>query len=96
MIAIKPVIFPLIGTAKYFEILLLSQSLPAKTARFHWTAYSEIVIPADELDEQPTKKVGALLLGGSLEMTESEYAQWGTDDNYAVDWAMKKLNFHKL
>lgn len=96
MIAIKPVILPSIGTAKYFQLLLLNQSLPSKTAKFHWTVYSEVVIPPDELDEQVTKKIGALLLGGSLEMTEREYAQWGTDDNYAVDWAMKKLNFHKL
>lgn len=96
MIPIKPVILPSVGTAKYFDIVLLNQSLPAKTAKFHWTVYSEIVIPADELDEQPTKKIGALLLGGSLDMNESDYAQWGTDDNYAVDWAMKKLNFKRL
>jgi hypothetical protein len=29
-------------------------------------------------------------------MTKEEYALWGADDSYAVDWALSKLGFVEL
>lgn len=96
MIKIQDVNVPTKGVAKYFNLTLLNLPLPGTTPTFYWSIYSEVVIPAAESDEQPTKKLGTILLEGNLEMTETEYAQWGTDDNYPIDWALNQLNFTKI
>lgn len=96
MIQIQDINVPTKGLAKYFNLTLLNLPLPGTNPTFYWSIYSEVVIPAAESDEQPIKQLGAILLEGNLQMTEAEYAQWGTDDNYAIDWALNKLNFIKI
>lgn len=96
MIKIQDVIVPTKGTAKYFNLLALNLPLPGTTASFYWSIHSEVTVPAAESDEQPTKEPGSSLLDGNITMTAEEYAQWGTDDTYAIDWALTKLGFTKL
>lgn len=96
MIRIEDVTVPTKGVAKFFNLTLLTLPLPGTTPTFYWSIHSEVVIPAAESDEQPTKEPGVSLLEGNLSMTQEEYSQWGTDDTYAINWALQKLNFIKL
>jgi hypothetical protein len=92
MIKIQDINIPTKGIGKYFLIKVISLDLPNSTPTFYWQVQTEF-IDIGEADEQPTAMPGFNVIEGNLTMTESEYALWGTDDNYVVDWALEKLGF---
>jgi hypothetical protein len=93
---IQDVIVPTKGVGKYFVITLIQLSLPGTSATFYWQVLNETTQPGNEADEQPSKFPGSMVLEGNLTMNEEEYALWGTDDNYVINWALEKLNFQKI
>jgi hypothetical protein len=90
-VEIADVNVPTKGIGKYFSILLLNLELPGTTPSFYWEVKDEVV-HADSEEKYPNRVV----LNGNLYMTSEEYSQWGTDDNYVIDWALQKLNFTRL
>jgi hypothetical protein len=93
---IEDVNVPTKGIGKYFVITLIQLSLPGTSATFYWQVLNQVTQPGNEADEQPITVPGSTVLEGNLTMNEQEYALWGTDDNYAIDWALEKLNFQKI
>lgn len=91
MIDIKPIIIPTKGTAKYFNLELSNNlKLPATSAMFLWELLPELE------DEFGNPIPGPALLSGNITMSEAIYNNWGSDDNYAVDWALNELNLQRL
>jgi hypothetical protein len=90
-IEVADVIVPTKGIGKYFSIMLLNLDLPGTNPSFYWELKSEIV-HTDSEEKYPYQVV----LNGNLSMTPQEYSQWGTDDNYVINWALQKLNFTKI
>ena len=95
-IKIADVNVPTKGVGKYFSLKLINLTLPGTTPTFYWEVNSEVTAPAEEADEQPLKMPGEVVINGNLTMTDEEYSQWGTDDTYAIDWALQQLGFQKL
>jgi len=89
MIKIQDVIVPTKGTAKYFNLLALNFPPNPTSVTFYWSIYEESEVNANELG--PTK----LVLEGDLIMDQETYANWGTDDEYVIDWALNQLGFTK-
>lgn len=95
MIKIKPIEVPTKGTAKYFEIRCLQIAINKASEAaptFYWAARKATPYAIDEVQ---TEIPGEVLLEGNLSMTKEEYAQWGDDDSYVVDWALTKLGFEE-
>jgi hypothetical protein len=95
MIKIKDISVPTKGVGKYFLIKVISLDLPNSTPTFYWQVQTEF-IDISEAGELAAAIPGITILEGNLTMTESEYALWGTDDNYVVDWALNKLGIERL
>ena len=95
MIKIKPVNVPTKGIGKYFEIHCLQIAIN-KTSEaaptFYWGVKSATPYAIDEVQ---TEIPGQTLLEGNVSMTKEEYALWGDDDSYVVDWALAKLGFEE-
>lgn len=89
MIKIQDVVVPTRGTGKYFQIKLINLNIPGTDATFYWNVLSEIFT-----EEQSVP--GGILLEGNLHMPQDIYDQWGTDDNYVIDWALNELNFTRI
>lgn len=91
MVSIKPISVPTRGIGKYF-LLELSNNLrlPGDSAHFYWEIYTEVEMGMSEYVP------GTMILNGNLTMPKEIYDQWGTDDNYAINWALNELNLQKL
>lgn len=89
MIKIQDVVVPTKGTAKYFNLLALNFPPNPTSVGFYWSIYAEGEVNVDQLG--PTN----LLLEGNLTMDQETYANWGTDDEYVIDWALNQLGFVK-
>ena len=83
MAKIQPVVFPIKGTATELEVRVLSFSMEAKSAEFHYR-----LTDSGDLATLRAKKV---IDEGNLKMTESEFENWGADNNYCIEWAANKL-----
>lgn len=83
MAKIQPVAFPIIGTATELEVIVNSFLMDAKTADF----YYRLTDSGDLANLKPKK----LITEGTLSMNESEFAQWGADNNYCIEWVANKL-----
>lgn len=94
MVKIKDINVPTKGVGKNFSIKVIGLELPNGTPTFYWQVLTDILDIA-ESDEQPTYIPGYMILEGNLQMESEEYNQWGTDDNYVIDWALNKLNFER-
>lgn len=78
MIQIEPIAFPLgQGTATNLAIQCNQFTLGAKTAYF--TYYLQ------------DGEGGQTLASGTFTMTEEQYNDWGTDDNYVVNLIVQSL-----
>jgi hypothetical protein len=94
MIKIQDVVVPTKGTAKYFNLLALNFPPNPTSVSFYWSIHEEVVIPAE--GETPEKSSpGKVVLEGNLNMDSETYANWGTDDEYVIDWALNELEFTK-
>jgi len=83
MAKIQPVVFPIKGTATQLELKVNSFSMEANTAEFHYRLTSD--------GDLQLLKAGKVIDAGNLTMTNDEFAQWGADNNYCIQWAANKL-----
>jgi hypothetical protein len=83
MAKIQPIVFPIKGTATELEVRVNSFSMDAKTASFNYR-----LTDSGDLATLKAKKV---MDEGNLSMTESEFEQWGADNQYCINWAANKL-----
>lgn len=83
MAKIEPIVFPIKGTATEFEVRVNGFSMEAKTAIFHYRL----------IDNTKPESMGVnkLIDEGNLSMNQQEFAQWGADNNYCIEWAANKL-----
>jgi len=96
MVKIENVIVPSKGTGKYFAIKCLQIDLNKEglsSPTFYWEVKKATPYAIDEVQ---TELPGEIILDGNLNMTSEEYAQWGSDDAYVIDWALAKLGFVEL
>lgn len=80
MAKIQPITFPILGTANEFYLKVLPFRMEDKQCAF----YYEILKVEEDGKEQ-------VFTSGNLEMTEAEFAGWGADNNYCLNWAAQKL-----
>lgn len=80
MAKIQPITFPILGTANEFNLKVLPFRMEDKQCAF----YYEILKVEEDGKEQ-------VFTSGNLEMTEAEFAGWGADNNYCLNWAAQKL-----
>jgi hypothetical protein len=93
MIKIQPIEIPTKGIAKYFTLRCLQIDLKQSSEAaptFYWELKTAIPYAIDEVQ---TEIPGESILDGNLHMTAEEYASWGSDDNYVLNWACNQLNF---
>jgi hypothetical protein len=83
MAKIQPIVFPIKGTATELELRVNGFSMEAKSAIFHYRL----------IDNTKPESMGInkLIDEGNLSMTKEEFALWGADNNYCIEWAAKKL-----
>jgi hypothetical protein len=83
MAKIQPIVFPIKGTATELELRVNGFSMQAKSAIFHYRL----------IDNRNPELMGVnkLIDEGNLSMTESEFENWGADNNYCIEWAAYKL-----
>jgi hypothetical protein len=83
MTKIEPITFPIKGVATNFELRVMPFSMDATTATFHY-----LLLP--DLGSEPLsfKKI---ISEGDIIMSEEEFANWGADNNYCLEWAANKL-----
>ena len=95
MIKIQDIVVPTKGTAKYFKLLVLNFSPNPTSVSLYWSIHEETT---QEMPEgiQTLYAAGRLLLEGNLQMSQSVYDNWGTDDEYVIDWALNELGFTKV
>jgi hypothetical protein len=83
MAKIQPIVFPIKGTATELQLKVLGFSMEAKNADFHYR-----LTDSGDLATLRAKKV---IDEGNLSMNESDFAQWGADNNFCIQWACDKL-----
>lgn len=96
MTKIQDVVIPSKGTAKYFSIKCLNLDIKKSseaTPTFYWGIQTEV---SNTMNEVETLVPGQTILDGNLSMTAEEYALWGSDDAYVIDWALAKLGFTEI
>jgi hypothetical protein len=89
MTLIQPEVIPTKGTGKYFNLLALNFPMNPSSVTFYWQLFTEVQ------NEEEENIPGTSILDGNLTMDQETYAQWGTDDEYPVDWALDQLGFIK-
>jgi len=87
---IQDVVVPTKGVGKLFYMTAIAIPLPGTGASFYWSVSTEITIEG-AVGPQP----GIVVLEGNLYMDDQTYSQWGTDDEYAIDWGLQQLGFTK-
>lgn len=96
MTKIEDVIVPSKGTGKYFFLRCLNIDLKKSSEAspsFYWEVKNAVPYAIDEVQ---VEIAGQTILDGNLSMTKEEYALWGTNDSYAIDWALGKLGFVEI
>lgn len=89
MTEIQPITVPTKGTGVYFDLLALNFPMDPSSVTFYWSVYSQVIN-----DGEPSQ--GSVVIDGNLAMDSETYAGWGTDDEYAIDWALDQLGFVKV
>jgi hypothetical protein len=88
---IEDLIVPTKGTGKYLEVRALTFNLtPTSGISLYWAVYTE----TSSLNENglEVQTPGSIVLEGNLHMPQEQYALWGTDDTFVIDWAAEQLN----
>ena len=96
MTKIEPIEVPTQGIGKYFTLKCLQIDLKKSSEAaptFYWELKTAVPYAVDEVQ---TEIPGTTILAGNLYMTVEEYAVWGADDSYAINWALNKLGFVEL
>jgi hypothetical protein len=89
MTEIQPIIVPTKGTGVYFNLLALNFPMDPSSVTFYWSVQSQVTNESEETSPGP------IILDGNITMDAEVYAGWGTDDEYAIDWALNELGFTK-
>jgi hypothetical protein len=82
MAKITPITIPTKGIATNLNLVVLNFSMEDTTATFYYTLTK---------DFNYGENSNNVLLEGNIQMTEEEFSQWGTDNNYCLLWAANKL-----
>lgn len=83
MAKIEPIVFPIKGTATELEVRVNGFPMEAKTAIFHYRLINNT--------NPELMGVNKLIDEGNLTMSQEEFAAWGADNQYCIDWAANKL-----
>lgn len=83
MAQIQPITFPILGTANTLLLRVLPFEMDATTASF----YYELNEVTEDNGTFSTKNV----INGNLTMDETDFQNWGADNNYCLEWAAQKL-----
>jgi hypothetical protein len=83
MIQIEEVQLPN-GIATNLVLKCLTLDMTATTAQFYYALCTDISAQYNNASNT--------LLEGNLDMNETEFAQWGADNSYCIQWAVNKLN----
>jgi len=94
MIKIEDVVVPTKGTAKYFNLLALNFPPNPNNVSFYWSIHEEVTSAQGETPESTSP--GKVVLEGNVNMNSEVYSNWGTDDEYVIDWALNELGFTKV
>lgn len=90
MIEINDVTVPTKGTGKYFRISALDFMVsPTNGINTYWQVFSQHTFEGELVPN-------VCILDGNLQMPQSVYDTWGTDDNVIIDWALTELGFTKV
>ena len=96
MIKIQDLAVPTKGTGKYLNVRVLSFDLePTNGITLYWAIHAEELVPdqSEGAEEGATVAApGPVLLEGNLNMPQTTYDTWGTDDSVVTDWAMTELS----
>jgi hypothetical protein len=87
MVEIQSVIVPVLGTAKYINILAEQFPIsPTNGINIKWELWSQ-----GTKDFQPYPS--EILMESILTMPQNVYDLWGTNDSYIIDWVLDQLGF---
>lgn len=89
MTLIQPETVPTKGVGKYFNLVALNFPMNPSSVSFYWQLFTEA-----ENEEQESIP-GSCILDGNLSMDQETYAEWGTNDEYPINWALNQLGFTK-
>lgn len=84
MAKIQPINFPILGTGTELLLKVLSLDMEATTANFNYQILSDETFG-------PMNAERKILADGFIEMNEADYAAWGADNQYCLEWAANKL-----
>lgn len=87
---IQPITFPIKGVGNYIKIVADRFTLGANAVPLNWFIYDDV-----NLQSAPPPNEGKLLDFGTVVMANEDLANWGADDNVAIDWVIDKLNLTK-
>jgi len=87
---IQPINFPTKGIGKYIKIVADSFVLGASEVSLNWFIYDEINVAG-----APPPQEGKLITFGTIVMANEDLANWGADDNVAIDFVLNQLNLTK-
>lgn len=88
MTKIQPEVVPSKGTGVYFNLTALNFPMNPTSVTFYWQLFTEEVI-----EEQSVP--GTMVLDGNLTMNQETYNNWGSNDEYCINWALNELGFTK-
>jgi len=86
---IEPITIPTKGIGKFITIDAQSFTLGADAVNLHWRILENV-----ELNSMPPLE-GRELLSDNIMMANNDLANWGADDNVAIDWVINELNLTK-
>lgn len=76
MTNIQPLIIPIVGTATKLVVRVLPFDMTATNCDFYYG-----LLDADD----------KTLIEGNLNMNDTDFAAWGADNQYCIQWAANKL-----
>jgi hypothetical protein len=77
MLNIQPVVFPIVGTATKLAVTVLGFPTSAKDCGTYYALLTDANVK---------------IIEGNYQLTEAEFAAWGTDNNYINDIVANYLN----
>lgn len=86
---IQEISIPTKGIGKFITIDAQSFTLGADAVNLHWRILENV-----EVDSMPPLE-GKELLNDTLIMANEDLANWGADDNVAIDYVLNNLNLTK-
>lgn len=87
---IEPIDFPTKGIGNYIKIIADSFILGADNVSLNWYIYNDI-----DVQDAPPPQEGNLITSGSIIMSGNDLANWGADDNVAINYVLNSLNLIK-